>query len=345
MSGYGYANGQSGNGKVKHIDVVKDLKDSGIMHRLRKPSHKLVMLYLGHCARRNPQDSEYRTCWPTQEDIAEGTGQTVRTVQTATEELARMGIIERQLCEKRTAKQRTAYYTYSIAEYSELCEIPQEAIEGATSGKDRRRFVDSKFHKTRAITVSGWAGRNGDQVPGRNGDQVPGRNGDQGGQGETVIAQREVDLEVEVEENIEEGIDLENPKEKSNDEHLAPSAAPDGAILENSDNQSQDQNLNGKVNGNTGAQSETNDVPVSEAVSPPSPPVADSPLPPIDRFDLLRIEKFGNSYRLNPEYQQLRDKVNSEIGPLPTREEKDPVLAVWCDRLETGSYREYLNHH
>ncbi|MDE2812030.1 MAG: hypothetical protein OXM01_03345 [Gemmatimonadota bacterium] len=58
----------------------------------------------------------------------------------------------------------------------------------------------------------------------------------------------------------------------------APSAAPDGAILDDLESQGQDQNLNG--NGNTGAEPETNAVPVSEGVSPPSPPVAVSPPSP-----------------------------------------------------------------
>ena len=59
---------------------------------------------------------------------------------------------------------------------------------------------------------------------------------------------------------------------------ITPSAAPDGAIFDDLENQNQDQNLNG--NGKTGAQSETNAVPVPEAVPPLSPPVAVPPPSP-----------------------------------------------------------------
>ena len=99
----------------------------------------------------------------------------------------------------------------------------------------------------------------------------------------------------------------------------------------------QGQNLNG--NGKTGARSETNAVPVSEAVSPPSPPVADPPPSPKERFNELAAMLPAHAHNV------ILAEIKAEIADLEGVKEKDAAVSVWCDRIEAGNYGEYLNHH
>ena len=106
--------------KIDQIDIVADLKKSGAMKKLPATAHKTVLLYLGYCARRDPASKEYRQCWPSQQDISEGTGHAVRTVRDATKDLEAWGLISRELIK---SKNGHSYYLYTIADYDVLTRI------------------------------------------------------------------------------------------------------------------------------------------------------------------------------------------------------------------------------
>ena len=181
-------------------------------------------------------------CRPTQERIARDTGLALPTVKRSIKSLGRKGLIS----------------------YEKL----------PFMGKSGRVRAGKINHYNFHIDVS-EAIVNGEQ------GNFSGPNRDQNDPyiGNKMIPNRDQNDPYIGNKMIPEKLEVENSTQNKEIE-IAPSAAPDGAILENSDNQSQDQNLNGKVNGKTGARSETTAVPIKDEVPPQPPPVAVPPPSP-----------------------------------------------------------------
>lgn len=62
-----------------------------------------------------------------------------------------------------------------------------------------------------------------------------------------------------------------------------------------------------------------------------------------DLFYDLRISVFGRDYYDDPDYRAVLSALNAELRERESFDEKESVTAIWCRRLQDGTYTQYLN--
>ena len=281
--------------------------------RVRFSLTPAAIAVLGKLVEKNQPDK--LGCLPTQETIAYETGLPDRTVRDALKKLVSKGLISREKLPYMDKRGR--WRPGKIHHYEFSPAVVDAIVNGAQ--------VDCPIPAGIAAI-----GQNG-ELPDTGGDcrNIPaGIAGSTGGDCRNIpagIAGEKLEVEIE-----EKKLEVETEK-------ISPSAAPFGAVPLKIEGLNGNGNGNGKVNGKTGAGV---DLAVIEEVSPPSPPVAESPPSPKERFNALLKEKVGTS-----NYYPLLNRVKEDIGTIKDRAAKDAVVEAWCDRIESGAYMEHIHQH